>query len=139
MFTFNPRGNKMYQSEAEWCYYVWYKCQFVMLYLAWDREINISLFFCDVFVWKWGLRPRRNSRCYHSNKVLRPQKSAFLCIPPECLSACKICRGGGCKFPFPKMFDSYRDLFLNINQSMKHFLFWSMNKFSRVLTKQPMR
>ena len=39
-----------------------------MLYLAWDREINISLFFCDVFVWKWGLRPRTRSRCYHGNK-----------------------------------------------------------------------
>ena len=49
-----PRRNWMNQSVDEWCHYMWYKCQFVMLYLAWDREINISLFFCDVFVWKWG-------------------------------------------------------------------------------------
>ena len=36
-----------------------------MLYLNWDKEINISLFFCDVFVWKWGSEPRTSSRCYH--------------------------------------------------------------------------
>ena len=41
----------MNQCEDEWCYYVWYKCQFVMFYLAWDREINISLFSCDDKEW----------------------------------------------------------------------------------------
>ena len=52
-----------------------------MLYLAWDREINISLFSCDVFVWKWGPRPRTSSRCYHGNKSAATFKRAFLCIP----------------------------------------------------------
>ena len=64
-----------------------------MLYLAWDREINISLFFCDVFVWKWGFRPRTSSRCYHGNKSAATFKKGILVHPPECLTACKILRG----------------------------------------------
>ena len=82
-----------------------------MLYLAWDREINISLFFCDVFVWKWGPRPRTSSRCYHGNKSAATFKKGIFVHPPwvpNCMQNLK----GGWKFSFPKMFDSYRDLFL---------------------------
>ena len=83
-----------------------------MLYLAWDREINISLFFCDVFAWKWGPGLEQAAVVTMATRVLRPLKRAFVCIPPERLTACKIWRGGW-KFSFPKMFNSYRDLFLN--------------------------
>ena len=64
-----------------------------MLYLAWDREINISLFFCDVFVWKWGPRPRTSSRCYHGNKSAATFKKGIFVHPPDCLTTCKILRG----------------------------------------------
>ena len=83
-----------------------------MLYSAWDREINISLFFCDVFVWKWGPRPRTSSRCYHGNKSAATFKKGIFVHPPwvpNCMQNLK----GGWKFSLPKMFDSYRDLFLN--------------------------
>ena len=83
-----------------------------MLYLAWDREINISLFFCDVFVWKWGPKPRTSSRCYHGNKSAATFKKGIFVHPPwvpNCMQNLK----GGWKFLFPKMFDSYRDLFLS--------------------------
>ena len=79
-----------------------------MLYLAWDREINISLFFCDVFVWKWGPRPRTSSRCYHGNKSAATFIKGISVHPPwvpNCLKNLK----GGWKFSFPKMFDSYWD------------------------------
>ena len=45
-----------------------------------------------------------------ATRVLRPLKRVFLCIPPECLTACKIW-----KFSSPKMFDSYRDLLLSVS------------------------
>ena len=108
MFTFTPRE---IECEDEWCHYVWQKCQFVMLYLALDREINISLFFCDVFVWKWGPRPQTSSRCYHGNKSAATFKKGIFVHPPwvpNCMQNLK----GGWKFGFPKMFDSYKDLFL---------------------------
>ena len=82
-----------------------------MLYLAWDKEINISLFFCDVFVWKWGSEPRTSSRCYHGNKSAATFKKGIFVHPPwvpNCMQNLK----GGWNFSFPKMFDSYRDLFL---------------------------
>ena len=85
-----------------------------MLYLAWDREINISLFFCDVFVWKWGPRPRTSSRCYHGNKSAAPFKKGIFVHPPwvpNCMQNLK----GGWKFSSPKMFDSYRDLLLSVS------------------------
>ena len=82
-----------------------------MLYLAWDREINISLFFYDVFVWEWGPRPRTSSRCYYGNKSATTFKKGIFVHPPEFLTACKIWRRVE-NFLFPKMFDSYRDLFL---------------------------
>ena len=87
-----------------------------MLYLAWDREINISFFFCDVFVWKWGPRPRTSSRCYHGNKSAATFKKGIFVHPPwvpNCMQNLK----GGWKFWFPKMFDSYRDLFLKLKRS----------------------
>ena len=83
-----------------------------MLYLAWDRKINISLFFfCDVFVWKWGPRTRTSSRCYHGNKSAATFKKGIFVHPPwvpNCMQNLK----GGWKFSFPKMLDSYKDLFL---------------------------
>ena len=81
-----------------------------MLYLVWDREINISLFLCDVFVWKWGPRPRTSCRCYHGNRSAATyKKGIFVHLPwvPNCMQNLK----GDWKFSFPKMFDSYRDLF----------------------------
>ena len=82
-----------------------------MLYLAWDREINISLFFCDVFVWKWGPRPRTSSRCYHGNKSAAIFKKGIFVHPPR-VPSCMQNLKGGWKFLFHKMFDSYRDSFL---------------------------
>ena len=97
----------MYQNEDEWCHYVWLKCQFLMPNLAWDREINISLSFGDVFVWKWGPRPRTSSRCSHGNESAATFKKGIFVHPPwvpNCMQNLK----GGWKFSFPKMFDSYR-------------------------------
>ena len=56
-----------------------------MLYLAWDREINISLFFATFFSWKWGPRPRTSSRCYHSNKKAATFKKGISVHPPKWL------------------------------------------------------
>ena len=85
-----------------------------MLYLAWDREINISLFFCDVFVWKWGPRPRTSSRCYYgNNNSATLKKGIFFCSPLECLTACKIWRGVE-NFHFLSCL-ILTDLFLTIN------------------------
>ena len=63
------------------------------------------------FVWKWGPRPQTSSRCYHGNKSAAPFKKSIFVHPPwapNCMQNLK----GGWKFSFPKMFDSYRDLFL---------------------------
>ena len=104
-----------------------------MLYLAWDREINISLFFCDVFVWKWGPRPQTSSRCYHGNKSAAPFKKSIFVHPPwapNCMQNLK----GGWKFSFPKMFDSYRDMFpigllLNVGARASVMFFWKILVF----------
>ena len=69
-----------------------------MFYSAWDREINISLFFCDVFVWKWGPRPRTSSRCYHGNKSAATFKKGVF-VHPHWVHNC--------------MQNFYRDLFLS--------------------------
>ena len=61
-----------------------------MLYLAWDREINISFFFCDVFVWKWRPRPWTSSRCYNGNKSAATFKKGIFVHPPECLLHAKF-------------------------------------------------
>ena len=82
-----------------------------MMYLAWDREINILLFFfCDVFVWKWGPRPRTSSRCYHGKKSAATSKKGIFVHPPPRVPNCMQNLKGGWKYSFPKMFDSYRDL-----------------------------
>ena len=114
-----------------------------MLYLAWDREINISLFFCDVFVWKWGPRPRTSSRCYHGNKSAATFKKGTFVHPPwvpNCMQNLK----GGWKFSFPKIFDSYRDFFLtprsNLSLSLLliiQILWCKFREFSIGLTKYP--
>ena len=106
-----------------------------MLYLVWDREINISLFFCDVFVRKLGPRPRTSSRCYHSNKSAATfNKGIFVHSPwvPTCMQNLK----GGWKFSFPKMFDFYRLVlntekvpFLLLNNLQKKLIYTSRNNF----------
>ena len=70
-----------------------------------------ALFFCDVFVRKWGPRPRTSSRCYHSNKSAATFKKGIFVHPPwvpNCMQNLKE----GWKFSFPKILDSYRDFFL---------------------------
>ena len=97
--------------------------------------MNISLFFCDVLVWKWGPGLEQAAIVNMATRLLQPLTRAFLCIPPEYLTACKIWREVEnflffviiyflllfifiiIYFLFPKMFDSYmfdsyRDLFL---------------------------
>ena len=62
-----------------------------MLYLAWDREINISLFFATFFSWKWDLKPRTSSRCYHSNKSAATFKKGIFVHPPKwCCTDCAV-------------------------------------------------
>ena len=58
-----------------------------------------------------------------TTRVLRPLKRAFFCVPPECLAAYKTLKGGW-KFSFPKMFHSYRDLFLIISLENCHNTTW---------------
>ena len=80
----------------------------VLFSLRW--ETNIKKFFCDVFVWKWGPRPRISSRCYHSNKSAATFKKGTFVHPPwvpNCMQNLK----GGWKFSFPKMFDSHKLIF----------------------------
>ena len=62
--------------------------------------------------WKWGPRPRTSSRCYHGNKSAAPFKKSIFVHPPWAPSCMQNLKGG-LKFSFPKMFDSYRDLFLS--------------------------
>ena len=81
-----------------------------MLYLAWDREINISLFFATFLYVNEGPRPRTSSRCYHGNKSAATFKKGIFVHPPwvpNCMQNLK----GVWKFLFAK-FDSYKDLFL---------------------------
>ena len=57
--------------------------------------------FCDVFVWKWGPRPRRSSPCYHGNKfAVTLQKRIFLhpSWVPNCMQNLK----GVENFHFPR-------------------------------------
>ena len=81
-------------------------------YKAWDREINISLFFATFLYENEAPGLEQAAVDTIATKVLRPLKRAFLCTPPwvpNCMQNFK----GSWKFSFPKMFDAYRDLFLN--------------------------
>ena len=49
-----------------------------MLYLAWDREINISLFFENE-----APGPEQAAVVTMATRVLQPLKKEFLCIPSE--------------------------------------------------------
>ena len=53
-----------------------------MLYSAWDREINISLFFFATFLYE-NVAPGLEQAAVvtMATRVLRPLKRAFLCIP----------------------------------------------------------
>ena len=64
-----------------------------MLYLAWDREINILLFFATFLYENEAPSLEQAVVVTMATRVLRPLKRAFLCIPPERITACKILRG----------------------------------------------
>ena len=61
-----------------------------MLYLAWDREINISLFFATFLNENEALGLEQAAIVTMVTRMLQPIKRAFLCIPPECLTTCKF-------------------------------------------------
>ena len=61
-----------------------------MLYLAQDREINISLFFATFLYENEAPGLEQAAMATMATRVLHPLKRAFLCIPPERLTACKI-------------------------------------------------
>ena len=108
MFTFTPRE---IECEDEWCHYVWQKYQFVMLYLALDKEIKISLFFFATFLYENEAPYLKQAAVVTmATRVLQPLKRHFCASPwvPNCMHNLK----GGWKFGFPKVFDSYRDLLL---------------------------
>ena len=96
--------------------------------------VEVHSFFCDVFVRKWGPRPRTSSRCYHSNKSAATfKKGIFLHLPwvPNCMQNLT----GGWKFSFPKMFDSYRDLFLS--NGLEEYITnksWGINSSQSLIT-----
>ena len=52
--------------------------------------MNILLFFCDLFYEKEAPGLEQAAVVTMATRVLRPLKREFLCIPPECLAACKI-------------------------------------------------
>ena len=82
-----------------------------MLYLGWDREINILLFFATFLYENEVPGLKQAVVITMATRVLQPLQRAFLCIPlsvPNCMQNLK----GGWKFSFPNMFDSYRDSFL---------------------------
>ena len=54
-----------------------------MLYLAWDREINISLFFATFLYENEALGLEQAAVVTMAKRVLQPLKRAFLCIPPS--------------------------------------------------------
>ena len=56
-------------------------CQFVMLYLALDREINISLFFATFLYENEAPGLEQAAVVTMATRMLRPLKRAFLCIP----------------------------------------------------------
>ena len=76
-------------------------CQFVMLYLVWDREINISLFFSDVLYENEAPGLEQAAVVTMATSTATFKKGFFL-PPPR----------AGWRFSFPKMFDSFRDMFL---------------------------
>ena len=81
-----------------------------MLYLAWDKEISISLFFATFLYENEAPGLEQAAVVTMTTRVLRP----FVHPPwaPNYMQNLK----GGWKFSFAKMFDSYRDLFLTYIQ-----------------------
>ena len=61
-----------------------------MFYLALDKEINISLFFATILYENEVPDLKEAAIVTIATRVLQPLKRAFLCILPECLTACKI-------------------------------------------------
>ena len=84
-----------------------------MMQLAWDREINISPFFCDVFFYENETSGLEQAAVVTmATRALRPFVT-FLWILLECLTACKIWRGVE-NFHFLSCL-ILTDLFLTIN------------------------
>ena len=52
-----------------------------MLYLAWDREINISLFFATFLNENEALGLEQAAIVTMATRMLQPIKGEFLCIP----------------------------------------------------------
>ena len=100
----------LFMSEHLWVNLSSRNMQYQLSYLIFvERSI--------VFVWKWGPRPRTSSRCYHGSKSAATFKKGIFVHPPwvpNCMQNLK----GGWKFSFPKMFDSYKDLFLSLSSSI---------------------
>ena len=67
---------------------------------------KISNFFCDVFVWKWGLQAAKKAVVLTMESRVLLKKRHFFAFPwvPNCIQNLKE----GWKFFIPKMFDSYR-------------------------------
>ena len=51
-------------------------------------------FFCDVFVWKCGPRPRISSRCYHGNNSAATFKKGIFVYPPWVPNCMQNLNGG---------------------------------------------
>ena len=66
-----------------------------MLYLAWDREINISLFFFATFLYENEAPSLEQAAVVTmATRVLRPLKRAFLCISPGVPNCMQNLKGG---------------------------------------------
>ena len=77
------------------------------MYLAWDREINISLFFATFLYENEALGLEQATVVTMATGVRATfNKGIFVHSPwvPNCMQNLR----GGWKFSFPKMFDSYR-------------------------------
>ena len=59
-----------------------------------DFSFWFHSFFCDVFVWKWGSRPRTSSRCYHGNKSAATFKNGIFVYSPWAPNYMQNLKGG---------------------------------------------
>ena len=106
-----------------------------MLYLAWDRENNISLFFASSLYENEAPGLEQAAVVTLATRVLRPLKKGIFVLPPwvpNCMQNLK----GGWKFWFPKMFDSYGDLFLIIHlDRVTGAWFWNFTSVAKITHK----
>ena len=87
--------------EFEWSEVLWRYTAILVCHLkhvevgSADREIIIYSFFATFLYENEAPGLEQAAVVTMATRVLRPLKRAFLCIPPECLTACKIWRGVG--------------------------------------------